>query len=1215
MRKKRLRGSNSEHSTQDGHREQDAAPRRRIARVRNRLVISVAVVAIAIAGAGAPGIAAAIDDTHDSQRLVDLAGTNREAVVLAHSLADERDAMTEFVAAGRTTASGAGVSEDQRARVDRQINELRPDAPGSVGRLLDSLPKLRQRALTGHGSALDVFQDYTATIQALQGLADTLARRLPERADTGSTGALATLGRVTEQASATRGLLLGALTADGGRSALVSTAQRTNVREQSAVADFSQLAPAAVRERYISTVNGTEVTSAERYLGRLTDSSQLSAGDLLLDKGRVAAALTARIDRMRGVESALATAEVARLEELRDEDVTALEIRFGLVGLCLLLALGAGISGARSMTRPLAVLRLGTQRISQDPVAQEPITYRGRNDEFAATVRGVNELQRSARCEHERAAKLDADRTRLVEERRRLAEERADLRRDGDDLRRERDELCRERDGAIRERDEAAARLEGMRARVNGGFVSLALRNLGLIERQLAVIEGLEERETDPDRLETLFQLDHLATGMRRYSENLLVIAGSENKATHQGPVPLLDVLRASISEVERYDRVRIQSLPPHSYVAGYAADSVSHLIAELMENATSFSPPEAPVEVSAWLVENGELMLSVQDEGIGMTPARLEELNNRLAEPVPEHCQGPNAEDPLGLGLYVVTRLAARHGVRVQLREQPQGGVAAVVILPAKILPAVPAEAGPGPDPVAPGPGTSDTGTSGAGTFVASHAFPGQTAEANSHTLPGQDRAAAAGSVPGVPGHDAAEAARIGGHALPDDGLPLDRDPLYTGEAAPEGPDFGAGDLDFVADIEVDVAPGVDPLVAAAERTIQLAAIRGDLKPSQHPDRDRGRTPDREAPTSAPADRDVSGEEHSGAPDVSYADDDALSGTGPATLPLLPSRRKRSSDDGDAQAELGAGPLGDALDGPYADEVSAGTGTADGAYADAVHHGDHPTDTPSGGVPIAGPPAPGHAWATGTAPEPGPEQGVDGAARSGAPVGPTAGPVAGFMAEPSVSDGTPARGVAWRSAPASAGTGAPDGPHGPDSGPHAAGADEYELVAPLCPGGVGEDEVPPPLPSRRTPGRDGDAVRQVDHLADSPPTPASGGTPTRGGVPVGAPSLGRPGGEPSPPGGPVSERPLTGKGLPKRTPKTVSLPLGPGGVGGPPAPAARRRARGVNADELRRRLGGFQQGARDGRRDAAAEIVEQSGPQGPTGVQDEGGTVEEARE
>ncbi|MGO4755208.1 ATP-binding protein, partial [Streptomyces sp. 2MCAF27] len=204
--------------------------------------------------------------------------------------------------------------------------------------------------------------------------------------------------------------------------------------------------------------------------------------------------------------------------------------------------------------------------------------------------------------------------------------------------------------------------------------------------------------------------------------------------------MPLLDVLRASISEVVRYDRVQIQALPQHAQVAGYAADSISHLIAELLENATTFSPPDTLVQISGWLLESGEVMLSVQDEGIGMTPERFVELNNRLADPVPEYCQGPQPEDPLGLGLYVVTRLAARHGVRVQLREQKPGGVAAVVVLPTKILPAGPP--GTGLPPAAP------AGSSYGGTSLPSFpGFPGSVAEANSNTLPGQSRPALAGT------------------------------------------------------------------------------------------------------------------------------------------------------------------------------------------------------------------------------------------------------------------------------------------------------------------------------------------------------------------------------------------------------------------------------------------------------------------------------------
>ncbi len=121
--------------------------------------------------------------------------------------------------------------------------------------------------------------------------------------------------------------------------------------------------------------------------------------------------------------------------------------------------------------------------------------------------------------------------------------------------------------------------------------VNLSLRALGLVERQLTVIEALEEREQDPERLASLFQLDHMATVMRRHCENLLILSGHEHRHAHEVPVPLVDVLRAAVSEIEQYGRVAIQSLPPHTFVAGDAADDLSHLLAELLENATAFSP------------------------------------------------------------------------------------------------------------------------------------------------------------------------------------------------------------------------------------------------------------------------------------------------------------------------------------------------------------------------------------------------------------------------------------------------------------------------------------------------------------------------------------------------------------------------------------------------------------------------------------------------
>ncbi|MFG2192870.1 nitrate- and nitrite sensing domain-containing protein [Streptomyces sp. NPDC048639] len=677
-----------------------SAPQRRKALVRNRLVGAVAVVGVAVLAAGAPGIAAASGDLTESQRLVSLSDVNSQAVVLVHSLADERDSMTEFVAGGRTTASGAdGASESRRARVDRQVSEIRPDASAELRRVLAGLPKIRQEAKSGRGSASDTFEAYTEAVDAVRTLVADLARRVPPRAS-GPAEALPVLGRAVDHASGTRGLLLAALSGGRGQAQLTAAAQRTHVQSEAALADFGQTAPETAVDRYANTVNGTEVSSADRYLARLTDQPQLSASDLRLDRGRVDAALSGRIDRMRAAESALTRAEAERFAALRDDDVTVLELEIGLAVVCLLLAVGISISAARSMTHPLAVLRRGARRVADDPAEQEPVRWNGRNDEFADVVAAVNELHQNAVRAHARVGQLGEDRTRLVGERQRLAEQRDELR-------------CLH--------GELTERLDGIHEHAHASYVSLGLRTLALVERQLGIIEGLEDREADPERLDTLFKLDHLATRMRRNSENLLVLAGADHSGGQVGaPVPLLDVLRAAVSEIERYDRVAIHSLPPHAQVAGFAADAISHLVAELLENAAAFSPPDAQVELSGWLMQNGEIMLSVQDEGIGLPEERIEAVNARLAEPDP--ASGEEDDGTLGLGLYVVARLASRHGVRVQLRAQKSGGTAAVAVLPKSILPTRPAPAGSGGAGAPERPAVS---------------LPGSVAEANSNTLP----------------------------------------------------------------------------------------------------------------------------------------------------------------------------------------------------------------------------------------------------------------------------------------------------------------------------------------------------------------------------------------------------------------------------------------------------------------------------------------------
>lgn len=709
----------------------DPAGSGRRTHVRNRLIIAVAVVAAAIAAAGAPSLIAASGQLSDSQDLVTLAGQTQDALSLAHSLADERDEVTSYIAAGRPKSQAP--AEDRSARVDRQVEELRADSDisGALRSDLDDVAAVRRAALTGKSSALEAHVAYSGAITELHRLAEQLAEQMPPRAGSGAY-ALAELDAAVQQAAATRGLLLAALNVPTTtetvtssltglpvtettstkaqtkeRDALSAAAQQARLRSDAALADFRETATKDALAGYDSTVTGPEVNSAEKYLTSLTAQPTLSDSQLDTSTKKLDAALSARVDLMRGEESALYVDRAKDLAQLRDDDVKALELRIAILGALMLLAVGIATAMARTLTRPLSVLRRGSTRLAEaeDPATQEPIKFTGRNDEFAQVVRSVNALHAHAAALHERIATLEADRKHLVGQRQKMADAREELRAEVTD---------------------SATQLERLRTSIGGTFVNLALRSLGLVERQLAVIEGLEEREQDPERLATLFKLDHFATVMRRHNENLLVLAGTEHVQQHAGPVPLVDVVRAAVSEIERYERVRISALPPHAHVAGFAADDLSHLLAELMENASSFSPPDTPVEISGWLLENGEVMLSVQDEGIGMTDDRMTSLNTRLTEFDPESPYDQEGEEGLGLGLYVVARLAHRHGVRVQLRDQKQGGIAAVVVIPSALLAGSPTSAVPSSSTPAPG----DTH---------SYTLPGASAEANSNVLHGR--------------------------------------------------------------------------------------------------------------------------------------------------------------------------------------------------------------------------------------------------------------------------------------------------------------------------------------------------------------------------------------------------------------------------------------------------------------------------------------------
>jgi signal transduction histidine kinase len=234
-----------------------------------------------------------------------------------------------------------------------------------------------------------------------------------------------------------------------------------------------------------------------------------------------------------------------------------------------------------------------------------------------------------------------------------------------------------------------------LRRGLNDMFRSLARRSQSLLHRQLTLLDQMERRATDPEALDDLFRLDHLTTRMRRHAEGLIILAGAPAGRGWSHPVRMVDVMRGAIAEVEDYARVTVATRS-QAALSGSAVADVIHLLAELVENATTLSPPYTSVRVAGDTVASG-FAIEVEDRGLGMSPDRLGELNERLASP-PEF----NPADSEQLGLFVVGQLAKRHGIRVTLKASPYGGIAAIVLIPRHLVVTEDALAGPPVEPAA---------------------------------------------------------------------------------------------------------------------------------------------------------------------------------------------------------------------------------------------------------------------------------------------------------------------------------------------------------------------------------------------------------------------------------------------------------------------------------------------------------------------------------
>ncbi|MFI6602070.1 nitrate- and nitrite sensing domain-containing protein [Nonomuraea sp. NPDC050536] len=650
-------------STELGERQaEEGTWRLRNWRVRARLVALILVPTAAAVLLGGIQVFASTGAASDYARTNRLAQLSAQVGNLTHLMSGER-ARTSLYIARRRPASELTAVRGQMGDVDGAIKQVRGTTTQLLGEVtgrtadqletmlsrLDDLAGLRQQALNADLLAPAAVDLYTTVIDDLLSVHNELIKGSQDDELFRQTRMLDALARAKEsvsfqQAMVTTVLVAGSFDQDQLKRFLGELSRETNERKS-----FASEATADERRFFDETVNGRSADRMlflrELILNRATNNQPLRGLDLSPKHGNDAKewfeATDTVVDSMRNVEQRQAAGIVARSEQLSSDEQRRAYIVAGAV-LALLVAVLLITTGvARSLVRPLRRLR------------SEALEIAGRRlPEF------VQHLRES------RDGAVNAEVPPI-----------------GIFSRDEVGEVARAFDEVHREAVRLAGDEARLRSNVNAMFVNLSRRSQTLVERQLTLIERLERGERDDTRLGDLFKLDHLATRMRRNSENLLVLAGQEAARKWSEPVELMDVVRASLGEVESYDRVSIQ-IQSEASIAGQAVSDVVHLLAELVENAVSFSSRDTKVVISSSRIDGGGLMVSVTDNGIGMTPEELSQANWRLANP-------PVVDVSVSrrMGLFVVGRLALRHNIRVQLRRQDIGGLTAMVLIPETLL------------------------------------------------------------------------------------------------------------------------------------------------------------------------------------------------------------------------------------------------------------------------------------------------------------------------------------------------------------------------------------------------------------------------------------------------------------------------------------------------------------------------------------------------
>jgi signal transduction histidine kinase len=561
------------------------------------------------------------------------AHTARAVLNVVDHLQDERD-VTSLQRADVTGDSAVVERRDQTDLAIQNLQQRLADLP------IDDESPISESATRAQAELADIASYREGSLDSYRFLINTLLEFV-RATGAGLTdpdlvveiGALDSLARGTEAASLERGLLAQLL-------AIGASVEDARVR----FATVTRTEQDLLLERYASWASPSdwvEYTEARRAIETLR-RDVLNPATSSYTPTEWFTVASERIDIMRDLQGSVANSIVSQAADAASSARLAAIGTAAIVLAMLVLTISVAYAVARSIVRPLRRLRgaalevadTGLPRLVARIQDDGPAAVRNIGD--AVTPEGTDEIGQVASAFNEVHA------TAI-----RVAGEQALLRQNLDTI-----------------------------------VVNLSRRTQSLIDRQLGEIEDLESRERDPDQLGTLFRIDHLATRVRRHAESLLVLAGVEEMRRQGVAAPVLDVVRTAVGEVEQYPRIKFGVMPT-DLVVPTAVDDVAHLLAELLDNATEFSAPSTPVTVTSQPLLGGGLRLQVTDQGLGIPTDQLAMLNERLREPGDIDVAASRT-----LGIYVVARLAARHGITVRLiPAEATSGTIAQVDLPAHLI------------------------------------------------------------------------------------------------------------------------------------------------------------------------------------------------------------------------------------------------------------------------------------------------------------------------------------------------------------------------------------------------------------------------------------------------------------------------------------------------------------------------------------------------